>query len=309
MPDIAVRPAPVAVRALTRVIRWTPLGRYRLIHEARRLAVEPFVAHLSADLGAMAFMCDTRDSVAREVCYTGCYEPQETQLLTRILNRGDVFVDVGANWGYFTLAAAHAVGPGGHVLSFEPEPRLFEMLRKNIELNALNWVRIERVALADRRVTLPFAAFESDGGNWGLSRALGVNAAGDFEADAVALDGALAEAGLSSVTLTKIDVEGGEAAVLAGMRCGLAAGRYRYVLLECHPAVLAERGFGERETLAPLVHAGYRMWSIVHTPQLHRLAARRPLKTGELVRPYVAGAFATAWPHLLAIAPDAPDLR
>src|SRR5437773_2781526 len=116
----AMRAAPPGVRALSHVLRWMPVGRYRLIYESRRFAIAPFVARLSQDLGGLSFQCDLRDSVAREVCYTGRYEPQETQLVARILNRGDVFVDAGANWGYFTLAASHWVGPSGRVLAFEP---------------------------------------------------------------------------------------------------------------------------------------------------------------------------------------------
>jgi FkbM family methyltransferase len=270
--------------------------------------VAPFVARLSQNLGNLAFECDPRDSVAREVCYTGYYEPQETQLLARILHAGDAFVDVGANWGYFTLAGAHLVGSTGRVLAFEPEARLYEMLRRNLELNAIGWVHPTRVAIGAQRGRLPFAAFDSESGNWGLSRTAAANAPADFEVESVPLDEALADAGLSRVTLTKIDVEGGEAEVLAGMRAGLSASRYQYILLECHPALLAERGHDEQDTLAPLLESGYRLWSVIHTPHLHRLAARSLLKPGDLLRPYAAGSFATEWPHVLAAAPDAPDL-
>jgi len=301
-----VRGAPPAVRALSRVLRWMPVGRYRLIYESRRFAIAPFVARLPPDLGGLSFHCDLRDSVAREVCYTGRYEPQETQLASRMLHEGDVFVDVGANWGYFTLAAAHWVGPSGRVLAFEPEPRLFRLLRMNVAQNALKQVQTRRLAIADRSRRVPFTAFVASGDNWGQSRAAHGTVV-DFVADAAALDDVLDGAGVGRVTLTKIDVEGGEAAALAGMQRGLQAGRYTYVLIECHPSLLQQRGHGEEDTLRPLVDARYRLWTIPHTPQLHRLAARGKLSTGELLRPYVRGAFASSWPHVLAAAPGAPD--
>jgi FkbM family methyltransferase len=296
------------VRALSRVIRWMPIGRYRLIHESRRLAIAPFVAHLSPELGGLAFQCDPRDSVAREACYTGVYEPQETQLVARILKPGDVFVDAGANWGYFTLTAAQRVGAAGRVLAFEPEPRLFELLCVNLKLNGLDWVTPHRVGLADRRGSQPFTAFVDTSHNWGQSHAAAPGGRADLEIDTVVLDDVLDAARIERVQLTKIDIEGGEAAALAGMQRGLSIGRYRYLIVECHPALLLAQGHHEADTLRPLVAAGYRLWTIRHTPPLHRLAARQPLATNELLRPYERGAFETEWPHLLAAAPDAPNL-
>ena len=306
LPESALRPAPAGVRALAHVIRWLPSGRYRLIHESRRLAIAPFVAHLSRDLGGLAFVCDPRDSVAREVCYTGIYEPQETRLAARIVRRGDVFVDVGANWGYFTLAASHWTGAGGRVLAFEPEPRLFELLRGNLALNGLRAVEAYPVAIAERHGLLPFSAFVADDGNWGVSHPVSSDASADFQVEAAALDDMLDAAAIDQVQLTKIDVEGGEPAVLAGMRRGLQAGRYRYLLLECHPVLLARRGVDEAEALRPLVEGGYTLWAIVHTPSMHRLAARTPVASSRLLRPYEHGSFRMEWPHLLAVAPDAP---
>jgi FkbM family methyltransferase len=309
MPEAARhRAAPPAVRALSRLVRWMPIGRYRLIHESRRFAIAPFVGYLSDDLGGLAFLCDPRDSVAREVCYTGVYEPQETQLASLILSRGDVFVDIGANWGYFTLAASHWTGPSGRVVAFEPHPRLFDLLRRNLALNGLRGVEAHRVAVSDCRGSLAFTAFRDDGDNWGLSRTALRGEVADFNADAVALDDVLDASGIERVQLTKIDVEGGEAAVLAGMRRGLRAGRYRYILIECHPRLLAARGHDEESTLRPIVDAGYRVSTVVHTPHLHRLAARRRLSSSELLEPCAHGSFRHHWPHLLAAAPGAPDL-
>jgi len=306
--SLVSRPAPVAVRVFSHLLRWMPVGRYRLIHESRRVALAPFVAHLSSELGGLAFHCDPRDSVAREVCYTGVYEPQETQLASRLLRAGDVFADVGANWGYFTLAASRRVGPTGRVLAFEPEPRLFDLLRHNLSLNGLDFVDVRRVAIADRRTSLPFTAFVAGGDNWGLSRATVSGEKADFHVETAALDDVLDESQIARVRLTKIDVEGGELAVLAGMRRGLHAGRYPYVMLECHPALLAARGHNEEDVLRPLIDAGYRLWTIRHSPQLHRRAARTHLGVRDLLRPYVPGSFVHEWPHLLACAPEAPDL-
>ena len=87
---------------------------------------------LPDSLGGFTFICDVRDSLMREVCFTGMYEPQETLLAQQLLRRGMTVVDVGANWGYFTLLAAHLVGNRGRVLSLEPDPRMFRLLQQNV---------------------------------------------------------------------------------------------------------------------------------------------------------------------------------
>jgi hypothetical protein len=136
-----------------------------------------------------------------------------------------------------------------------------------------------------------------------------VSAAGGLECRAVALDDQLDGEGVGVVDLVKIDVEGGEADVLQGMRRGIAAARYRYVLLECHPEALKARGLSVDGCAAALTVAGYRAWMIVHTPDVHRRAAERTLPVSELLRPFSRGAAAAdGWPHFFFAAPGAPDL-
>ena len=128
------------------VVSHLPFARYRVLSRLRRLGTYPFLMRFPADLGGGVFHCDLRDATAAEVCFTGRYEPQETQLLRDLLEPGNVFVDVGANWGYYTLAAAHMVGPEGRVVAFEPEPRLFALLTANIAANTLRHVLLQPAA-------------------------------------------------------------------------------------------------------------------------------------------------------------------
>ena len=301
------RTPPVWVRALAACVPHLPMGRYWLVHHLRHVVAPPFMMPLPDRLGGFVYECDQRDSVAREVSYTGCYEPQETQLASRILRPGDVFVDVGANWGYFSLAAAHWVGPKGRVIAFEPEPRLYRMLGSNIAANGITSIETHQTAVAAGPGRLSFAAFVADDGNWGRSRAIGPGDVMDFESGTVSLDDALDGAGVGTVQLVKIDVEGGETGVLAGMRSGLASARYRYVLLECHPALLAERGESARECVDALLAAGYRAWTVMHSAAAHRRAAKAAVHGADLLRPYSSGAALDAWPHVIAAAPGSPD--
>jgi FkbM family methyltransferase len=302
-------------------IRRLPFGRYQTANALRRFAGAPFLASLPGDLGGFRFICDLHDTISREVCFTGRYEPQETQLVQRLLRPGMVVVDVGANWGYFTLVCAHLVGPSGRVIALEPHPRLASMLSANIADNVVlsEVVAAHRVAAGARSESKAFVGFDERDGNWGVSRAALGTEVPDFESRTVALDlfldalfpdapflndAFVADCRRSRVDLVKIDIEGAEADAIRGMAGGIERHRYRYVLLECHPAELARLGTTVEQCLAPFRRAGYRGWHIDHSAGMHRRAARRAVPTAELLAPIDDRLLASdQWPHLLWAAP------
>ncbi len=79
-----------------------------------------------------------------------CWEPYETELTLKHLRSGEVYVDVGANIGYYTLVAAQRVGLQGKVISYEPDPDNFALLKFNVDLNHLPQVKFFPYALYDK---------------------------------------------------------------------------------------------------------------------------------------------------------------
>ena len=77
------------------------------------------------------------------------HEYDITQLVYSTLERGDIFIDVGAHGGLYTLLASKKVGNQGRVISVEPNPENLRFLRLNIKLNRL-----------DNVITVPLAAGE-----------------------------------------------------------------------------------------------------------------------------------------------------
>jgi FkbM family methyltransferase len=297
-------PAPFWVSVSASAIRTLPFGRYHLANALARFAGTPFLARLPPDLGGSSFVCDLHDTISREVCFTGRYEPQETQLALRLLGPGMVVADVGANWGYFTLVCAHLVGRTGRVIALEPHPRLASMLAENVAGNALSQVEVHRVAAGATSESRGFVGFDERGGNWGVSRAAQGSEVPDFESQAVALDTLLDERQAGRIDLVKIDIEGAEAEAIRGMAAGLERHRYRYVLLECHPAELERMGASVEHCLAPFRRAGYRGWHIDHSAAMHRRAAGGAVPTAELLAPIDDRVLASdPWPHLLWTAP------
>ena len=81
------------------------------------------------------------------------YEPEAVELLMQQLTPQDVFVDVGANIGYFTVVMGVCL-PGIKIVAFEMGQENFRILEKNIELNGLTAVQTFEGAVSDRSGTL-----------------------------------------------------------------------------------------------------------------------------------------------------------
>jgi FkbM family methyltransferase len=198
------------------------------------------------------------------------YEPATVRYLQAHLAEGDVFVDVGANSGYFTLIACGLVGPCGRVVAFEPNPAVRERLELNVARNAFDdRVDIAACALSDRTADgVPLFVPEHDGFATLVPEltpaASYVSTAGAISIRTRAFDDWLAATDIEQVSLMKIDVEGGEAQVLAGMRASLAAGRIRRLVLEtawegpAHQELVAFDFIPERlESVGPLDNIAY----------------------------------------------------
>lgn len=306
--DVAesVESAPGWVGPAAWLARRLPVGRYRFIHEVCPQPARAFWARMSEATGQPEFLCDLRDSTSREACLTGQYEPQETGVLRMLLAPGMTFVDVGANWGYHTLRAAHLVGETGRVLCLEPDPRLFQMLRRNIARNRLPQVRPLEVAAAEAPGTARLIGYDPSGGNYGISQlATAIDEAqGTFRVEARDLDGLLDEHGVETVDVLKMDIEGAEALALAGLSRRLDNGDVARLLLELHPVALAERGTTPEALVDLLLARGYQAWSLDHSREAsRRVAYGRVERLDELLTPGASAALEGAWPHLLLTAP------
>ncbi|MBC7911872.1 MAG: FkbM family methyltransferase [Pyrinomonadaceae bacterium] len=299
--------APAWVRATAAVVRYLPAGRYRLMNQICRRPPEAFLMKMPEEFGGVIFKCDLHDAISREVCFTGRYEPQETMLVQAILRPGMTFVDVGANWGYFTFLAAHLVGKSGRVISVEPDPRLFKALQESIERNDLEQVAAVQVAAGSGSGVLNLAGYDDAGSNFGVSRVISKEHT-DEKVFAVAsrpLDELIDEANLSVIDLLKMDIEGYEGFALMGMARTLKERRVKRILLELHPAQLAEHGQSAAEIIEQLRGFGYCAWRLNHSPQVTRHAAySKHIDLKTFLQPFDEGQPLDVWSHLLWTAPD-----
>ena len=302
-----IGPLPRWVPLASWIARRLPAGRYRFINDVCPRPAHLFWASLPETFGRAQFLCDLRDTMSREVCLTGVYEPQETAVLRTLLSPEMTFVDVGANWGYHTLLAAHLVGTNGRVLSLEPDPRLYERLVLNLERNRLSQVAPLQIAAADRPGTLQLLGYDPAEGNFGISQLATseVDHERAFRVEGRDLDGLLEERGIQQIDVMKMDIEGAEVLALPGLRRMLETGRVHRLLLELHPAGLADRGTRPEAVLEGLVAHGYRAWSVDHSRATsRRVAYGRVARIDDLLQPAGPAALNSAWPHLLLRAPN-----
>ncbi len=204
----------------------------------------------------MALEVDPRETLGRSLWTTGVYDLAASEVLFRLAAPGGLHLDVGANVGYMTSLLAFRAGPTGRVLAFEPHPVVGERLAKNVERIARHPhaapVELHAVALSDAdgdgRLIDP-AGFAA---NTGLARLSTSGEVGGSPVRTRRLDDVLGE---RTAVVTKIDVEGHEAAVLRGAGRALAEGRLRHILFE-------EHGPTDAESFRLLARAGYALFQV-----------------------------------------------
>ncbi len=252
------REAPLAVGA--RGLRWgaaVALGRspvFELVPGGAKLRVPPDLRYTSVT----AFLL--RDTVEPELRY-----------IQKFVRPGDVFVDVGANIGLFTLKMAPIAG---RVVAVEPGDAAGTQLAANVALNGFRNVAIVRKALSDApgRAVLFHNPLGDDPQAFSLLS--DGSDAGSETVELTTLDLLVADEGLARVDCIKIDVEGAEGQVLAGARQTLERDRPT-VIFEMNCPTLMKAGGDAAAAWNLLEGEGYAFFHLEGDGRLTPLA-RRP---------------------------------
>jgi FkbM family methyltransferase len=221
------------------------------------------------------------DGIGRNLAVSGVFDLCVTESIHRLLDPGDMAVDVGANVGYLTNLMATRVGPTGSVLAFEPHPVVFEVLERNVS----RWNADERIGSPEAR-RLALSSEDGAGrlsGEGDFETHMGLASVrddsegprpGDFEVELARLDRLLDG---RSPQLIKIDVEGHEIAVLEGAQALLGERRVRDVVFE-------EHGIYPTASMTLLERHGMTVFTLDHT------------LLGLRVRPVREGPAPAGWP-------------
>ncbi|HTN25470.1 MAG TPA: FkbM family methyltransferase [Solirubrobacteraceae bacterium] len=181
---------------------------------------------------------------------TGTHEPMVHEALRRTLGPGGVFIDVGSNIGYTALLAAGIVGPGGRVVALDAQRECADATRANARLNGLT--QIEALHSAAGAASGEAEVIVTQDPLWTRLASVGEHPL-EVRRDRVpvtSLDDLVAHLALPAVDVVKIDVEGAELDVVAGMQRVLAGQR---------PFVIAEMHGLNAAFCAAMAAAGYRV--------------------------------------------------
>jgi FkbM family methyltransferase len=185
------------------------------------------------------------------------YEPFTRTVIETLTASRELFVDVGANIGFFALVAAK-LNPRLRVVAFEPNPKMFAMLSEHKRLNELSNLTAEPLAVSNRDGKARLFINKSD-----MSASLVPDFQKDFNpavcdipVGIVTLDSYLQRSGVSSSFVLKVDVEGHDKELLEGAACSIA--RFK-------PDIIIEvlEDF-DRSALDRLRSYGYSFYRITH---------------------------------------------
>jgi FkbM family methyltransferase len=215
-------------------------------HQFRSVSIRGFVVDVDiTDVsGRMSFF------------YSNPYRKQVVDAMITALKPGDVFLDVGARQGYFSLIAARVVGPAGRVVAFEPHERMQDELRTLVARNEVDRiVEIVPAAVVDKEADVTLHTSEASASYTTVEpeRSPAKHHAKlrpSTVVRGISLDEWLARRpGMASrVRCIKIDVQGAESRVLAGMV---------RTLLQTGVTILCDTSIGSEGDVA-LERAGYR---------------------------------------------------
>jgi FkbM family methyltransferase len=188
-----------------------------------------------------------KDSVLSRLIYNG-FEKEETDYVISVLSEGDIFIDVGANIGLFSLLASKVVGNAGRVLCYEPAPITFSRLKENVQLNNLKNIDIRNIGLSNKKGELIFYVSNNGHDAWNsFAPSQDNKLESSIQVPVSTVDIELENVDKSRIKIVKIDVEGWEKFVLHG-------GKNFFV--NYNPIVMVE--FTEENTF----NAGYPVYDI-----------------------------------------------
>lgn len=205
------------------------------------------------------FWVDPVSHLGHELLLRGAYEPEMTDTLRAFLRTGDVFVDVGANEGYFSVLGAKQVAQRGRVISVEPQARLLPVIAENLRLNEVTNATVVNAAISASKGSVDlYLAPDTNSGSSGIYNTSKTRLA-STPVMTQTLTELLADANIQEAALIKIDVEGFEHEVVMGSQEVFRERRIRALALEFHPEILTSRGLAMGPIGDFLMACGYEL--------------------------------------------------
>lgn len=206
---------------------------------------------------------DLRDYPIGQTLYLdGNYEPELQRLMQHMNLSGSVCLDVGANIGLHTLTMSELVGAAGQVFAFEPETHNFQLLEQNLRRNGITNVVLQQCAVSDQEGTCQIGLSPVNYGDHRVS----TSAPADWQTQEVqmtTIDTSVEHLPERAIHFIKIDVQGHELHVLAGMKQTLERNPDVIMAIEVAPDLLACADTSATELMSLLGAWGFTGWELL----------------------------------------------
>ncbi len=199
-----------------------------------------------------------------QLAMNGIYEPLETNYVKNEIKNGFNVLDIGANIGYYTLIFSKLVGPRGKVFAFEPEQKIYNILKKNVKINNYENVIIENLALSNKFGKTSLYISEAGGST---IFPLDDDNREKREISKTSLDKYFENLQHIPISFIKMDAEGSEFAILQGMELLLKNNKKLKMLIEFNPKLIKQSGANPRDLLVFLIKQNFKIFFTTYHPE------------------------------------------
>ena len=234
----------------------TNIGRYGIVRKLARFLnynLKPDWVEIEGE----KMYLDKVDALSLSI--NGIHEKIITNLIKKEIHSGDVVLDIGAHIGYYTLQFANLVGSTGKVYAFEPEPKNFELLKKNVQINKHDNVVLIQKIVSDKVGIVEFfiSKFDSIGNKLFKSNEAGSS----IKIESTTLDEYFKDL-KKKIDFIKMDIQGGEGKAILGMKNLLKENKNLKIIQEWWPDALKQNNTNPEDHLKFLQHIGYKIYEI-----------------------------------------------
>ena len=166
---------------------------------------------------------DTSSYIEWELFFQGYYERWVIEAMKKIIKKGDVAIDAGANIGSHTLIMAKLVGNAGRVLAFDPDLRSVRRLKENLDLNHFSNTKVFQSALSNKAGTMTLFLYGDEARDQGTVSLYNLPKLqkSEVEVSVETLDEIVKRENLSRLNFIKIDTRGSDLNIIKGARASI----------------------------------------------------------------------------------------
>lgn len=188
----------------------------------------------------------------------GAHEPTSTYIFNKLLKKGMVVLDIGANIGYFTLIASKLVGDKGKIYAFEPAPNNLKYLRKNIQINKVKNVEIVNKCVSNEDKIILLYLNKEDHSSHSI---INIKQQKSIDVSAITLNKMFKKDSFV-INFIKMDIEGAEMNALIGMNEIIEKNKVTYILTEVNLRIMKKLGKKIKDFISQLDRFSFKYYII-----------------------------------------------